>query len=64
MGERGPLPVPYARRRNKRPNRGKHIAVGQPEMPDDLAAEAVAEWQRVVPEIEAMASSPPSTAQR
>ncbi len=54
MGERGPLPVPYARRRNKRSNRGKHIAVARPEMPDGFAAEAVAEWQRVVPEIEAM----------
>jgi P27 family predicted phage terminase small subunit len=54
MGERGPLPVPYARRRNKRGNRGKRIDVCRPEMPDSLSAEARAEWERVVPEIEAM----------
>jgi P27 family predicted phage terminase small subunit len=54
MGERGPLPLPYARRRNRRPNGGKVALVASPEMPDELPAEAQAEWQRVVPELEQM----------
>ena len=54
MGERGPLPIPYARRRNRRSNRGKRIGVSRPKMPDNLPAESVAEWDRIVPEIEAM----------
>ena len=54
MGERGPTPIPHARRRNKRASTGKTIPVAAPEMPDDFDGEAAAEWERVVPEIEAM----------
>lgn len=54
MGERGPLPVPYARRRNKRRGAGRHVDVLAPEMPAGLSDEAQAEWQRIVPELEAM----------
>ena len=54
MGERGPVPIPHARRRNKRLSTGKRIEVAAPSMPDDLDGEAAAEWERVVPEIEAM----------
>ena len=54
MGERGPVPIPHARRRNKRLSTGKRIEVAAPEMPDDLDGEAAAEWERIVPEIEAM----------
>ena len=54
MGERGPVPIPHARRRNKRLSTGKTIPVAAPEMPDDLEGEAAAEWERIVPEIEAM----------
>ena len=52
MGERGPLPVPYARRRNPRRVNGRVVTIGQPAMPDDLPPEAEAEWRRVVPELE------------
>ena len=52
MGERGPLPKPYARRRNKRWTSGKHVAIARPPMPRNLPAEAKAEWRRVVPELE------------
>jgi P27 family predicted phage terminase small subunit len=52
MGERGPLPVPHARRRNHRWTSGKFVTVGRPRMPGNLAAEAQAEWRRVVPELE------------
>ena len=54
MGERGPLPQPYARRRNKRQTSGKSVTVGRPSMPRDLPAEAKAEWRRVVPELESI----------
>ena len=54
MGERGPLPVPYARRRNKRRGVGRRVDVLAPEMPAGLSGEAQAEWQRIVPELEAM----------
>ncbi len=54
MGERGPTPIPHARRRNKRLNTGKAISVAAPGMPENFAGEAAAEWERVVPEIEAM----------
>ena len=54
MGERGPVPIPHARRRNKRPNSDKSIEVSAPSMPDDFDGEAAAEWERIVPEIEAM----------
>ncbi len=54
MGERGPLPTPHARRRNRRPPGGTRIAVARPRMPRTLAGEARAEWKRIVPEIEAM----------
>ena len=52
MGERGPLPKPYARRRNKRHTSGKYVTIARPALPRDLAAEAKAEWRRVVPELE------------
>jgi hypothetical protein len=49
MGERGPLPKPYARRRNRRQTSGKYVTIARPAMPKDLPAEAKAEWRRVVP---------------
>ncbi|MEX1253323.1 MAG: phage terminase small subunit P27 family [Dehalococcoidia bacterium] len=52
MGERGPLPVPYARRRNLRRRTGKVVTVAKPAMPRSLSPEAKAEWRRVVPELE------------
>jgi P27 family predicted phage terminase small subunit len=52
MGERGPLPKPYARRRNKRHTSGTFVTIARPVMPKDLLAEAKAEWRRVVPELE------------
>ena len=52
MGERGPLPVPYARRRNKRHTSGKFVTIARPSMPRTLSAEARAEWRRIVPELE------------
>ena len=52
MGERGPLPKPYARRRNRRHSSGKFVTIARPSMPRDLPAEAQAEWRRVVPELE------------
>jgi P27 family predicted phage terminase small subunit len=54
MGERGPVPIPYARRRNPRRGAGRHVDVLAPEMPDGLCEEAEAEWLRVVPELEAI----------
>jgi P27 family predicted phage terminase small subunit len=54
MGERGPLPLPYARRRNTRRGGGRRVDVQAPEMPAGLSDEAEAEWQRIVPELEAM----------
>jgi P27 family predicted phage terminase small subunit len=54
VGERGPTPIPHARRRNKRVNTGKVIPVAAPEMASDMEGEAAAEWARVVPEIESM----------
>ena len=54
MGSRGPVPIPHARRRNKRLSTGKTIPVAAPEMPDDMDGEAAAEWERIVPDIEAM----------
>lgn len=54
MGERGPVPKEVRRRRNKRPPGGTRIAVGRPRMPRALTGEARAEWNRIVPEIEAM----------
>jgi P27 family predicted phage terminase small subunit len=56
MGERGPLPVPYARRRNRRNGsthtRGQYVTVARPAIPRSLKGEARAEWNRVVPELE------------
>jgi P27 family predicted phage terminase small subunit len=52
MGERGPLPIPHARRRNPRRTTGKVVMVAQPRMPRSLPPEAKAEWRRVVPELE------------
>jgi P27 family predicted phage terminase small subunit len=54
MGERGPLPVPYARRRNPRHTSGKFVTIARPAMPRTLPAEAKAEWRRVVPELESI----------
>lgn len=53
-GERGPLPSPHARRRNKRPVSDRHVEVGRPSMPRTLQGEAAAEWRRIVPELEKM----------
>ena len=52
MGERGPLPVPHARRRNKKPDPGRPVPVGKPNPPRILKGEALAEWKRIVPELE------------
>jgi len=52
MGERGPLPVPYARRRHKRRTSGRVATVARPPIPRSLPAEARAEWRRVVPALE------------
>lgn len=56
MGERGPLPVPHARRRNRRSGsthaRGQYVTVARPPMPRTLKGEARAEWNRIVPELE------------
>ncbi len=54
MGERGPVPIPYARRRNRRRGGGRHVDVSAPAMPPGLCEEAQTEWNRVVPELEAM----------
>jgi P27 family predicted phage terminase small subunit len=53
MGERGPLPHPYARRRNRRQTSGKSVIVCRPVMPRDLPPEAKAEWRRIVGKLEA-----------
>lgn len=47
------MPVPHARRRNKRPGGKKQIPVGRPSKPAMLTGEAAAEWHRIVPELEA-----------
>jgi len=52
MGERGPVPKGYTRRRNKRFTSGTHVTVARPPMPRSLPEEAKAEWKRVVPELE------------
>jgi P27 family predicted phage terminase small subunit len=52
MGERGPLPVPHARRRNPRRTTGKFVTIERPAMPRSLPEEAKAEWHRVVPVLE------------
>ena len=52
MGERGPLPTPWARRRNRRKTSGKSVIVGRPAMPRDMPEEAKAEWRRIVPQLE------------
>ena len=54
MGQKGPLPIPHARRRNKREDVGNAVRVGSPTPPRNLKGEARAEWQRVVPELEAI----------
>lgn len=54
MGERGPVPIPHARRRNKKNSSGKTVAVEAPNKPDILEGEAQAEWDRIVPELESM----------
>jgi P27 family predicted phage terminase small subunit len=52
MGERGPVPKGYTRRRNTKFKSGTHVEIGRPPMPRDLPAEAKAEWRRVVPVLE------------
>jgi P27 family predicted phage terminase small subunit len=52
MGERGPVPKGYARRRNQRYSSGTSVMVERPPMPRTLPAEAKAEWHRVVPVLE------------
>jgi P27 family predicted phage terminase small subunit len=54
LGSRGPVPIPHARRRNKKTNVGKTVVVAAPDRPDGLEGEAQAEWERVVPELEAI----------
>jgi len=54
MGERGPLPVPYARRRNQRHTSGKFVTIARPPMPRNLSDEAKAEWRRIAPELESI----------
>lgn len=54
MGDRGPLPKPYARRRRGRPTSAHAVLVARPKMPVDLSPEAKAEWRRVVPQLEGM----------
>jgi P27 family predicted phage terminase small subunit len=54
MGERGPLPTGYARRRNKRHTSGSCVTIARPPMPRTLPEEAKAEWRRVVPELESI----------
>ncbi len=54
MGSRGPVPIPHARRRNKRLTTGKTIAVAHPALPKALTKEAKYEWKRIVPELETM----------
>lgn len=51
MGSRGPVPSPYARRRNVRPGRGT-VMTRRPVMPRELPAEAKAEWRRVIEVLE------------
>ena len=55
MGARGPLPQPYARRRNPRPERGV-VTTGRPVMPRDLAPKAKEECKRVVDLLEEIGS--------
>jgi len=53
MGERGPLPKPHARRRNKRPAiSNRRVQVERPALPKTLVGEARAEWNRIVPQLE------------
>ena len=54
MGERGPVPTGYARRRNKRHTSGQFVTIARPPMPRTLPEEAKAEWRRVVPELESI----------
>ena len=51
MGQRGPLPSPVVRRKNKRVTSGKKLTTRRPAMPRDFEGEAKAEWQRIVPEL-------------
>ena len=51
MGARGPVPSPYARRRNVSQVRGT-VTTTRPAMPRELAPEAKAEWRRVVAVLE------------
>jgi len=52
VGERGPLPKPYTRRRNRRQTSSNSVRVHRPAMPRNLPPEAKAEWKRVVGELE------------
>jgi len=50
--------VPHARRRNRRRGHshrtGQYVTVARPRMPRTLVGEARAEWNRIVPELEAV----------
>ncbi len=52
MGERGPVPKGYTRRRNSRQTSGTSVTIARPPMPRTLPEEGKAEWRRVVPELE------------
>ena len=52
MGERGPVPKGYTRRRNKRYSSGTSVIVARPSLPRALPEEGKAEWRRVVPQLE------------
>ncbi|MDP9236367.1 MAG: phage terminase small subunit P27 family [Chloroflexota bacterium] len=54
MGERGPVPKGYTRRRNQRYGSGTSVLVARPPMPRTLPEEGKAEWRRVVPELESI----------
>lgn len=53
MSERGPVPQPVVRRRNKREENGQFRAA-PPVMPDGLSEEAKREWRRIVPPLREM----------
>ena len=54
MGSRGPIAKLTRRRRNKRPPTGNGVGLGRPSRPRSLNGEALAEWNRIVPELEQM----------
>ena len=54
MGSRGPIAKPTKRRRNRRPPTGRGVAIARPSRPRTFGGEALAEWNRIVPELEQM----------